>query len=828
MQTTITFFLAVLLLTSLPFPPSLNAQVISAGQSHSLAICKNGSLMGWGRNLEGQIGDSSKTQRSYPSKVKILKDVIAVAAGTDNSMALKKDGTVWVWGSGLGTGAIAPKQVSGLNNVISISLKDGHALVLKNDSTVWAWGSNGQGELGDGTTTDRNAPVKVAGLTGIVAIAAGYNHSIALKKDGSVWGWGFNFYGSLGDSSSQNHSLPVQVKGLTNVKSIAAAADYSLAIRNDGTVWAWGNNGYGQLGDSTNKNRYAPVKVKKLSDITAIACGTGHAFALKNDGTAWAWGNTSNGQIGNGSPVLTLVPTKINALANIKAISCGNIHSLAVKNNYVAVGFGHNETGELGVGDKNDRYTPVVLNSLCEVLDEKDYFPLIKVSGKNIEIGNGDISPDIADNTDFGLVKVSGSKKNVFKLYNLGNDTLVISTIRVSGSDSANFKLQNLVFPLKVKKGDSLSFDIIINPLSNGIKTTKLIIINNDTTNSLYSFAVKGMAIIPAIGVSGLNTQILHGDISPSNTDNTSFGNVKRDLTKKNKFKIRNTGTDTLRISKIITTGIDSILFTVGNINLAKTILPSDSAEFEVSFHPLGNGAKFGTVNIYSNDQSTPVYNYSIDGTCISPVIRIRGNNRDINNNDLVPDITDHTDFGTTDKFTDVKWNFTIYNAGSDTLLTRYIQVNGLNNTRFMPDISSLKPALLPGNSTYFGLTLKADSPGLKKAVIKISSNDTDHNPYSFSVQGNIIQGSGLHTAIKDGMSLYPNPADKLLILEFGTELSNASILIYTSTGQIVYESDEISSSRIQINTSQLPPGIYFVQMSMHGRPEGKVLLISR
>jgi alpha-tubulin suppressor-like RCC1 family protein len=72
----------------------LDAQTVSAGQSHTIAICKSGGVMAWGLNTDGEVGDSTRTNRYYPSGNNKLTSVIAVVAGTDHSAALKADGTV--------------------------------------------------------------------------------------------------------------------------------------------------------------------------------------------------------------------------------------------------------------------------------------------------------------------------------------------------------------------------------------------------------------------------------------------------------------------------------------------------------------------------------------------------------------------------------------------------------------------------------------------------------------------------------------------------------------------------------------------------------------
>jgi len=115
-------------------------------------------------------------------------------------------------------------------------------------------------------------------LSGVVAIAAGLSHSMALSADGTVWAWGSNGDGQLGDGTTTQSSMPVQVMRdssapFDSVTSIAAGENYCLALRADGGAWSWGKNNRGQLGDGSTTQRILPVKVAGLADafVTAVS-----------------------------------------------------------------------------------------------------------------------------------------------------------------------------------------------------------------------------------------------------------------------------------------------------------------------------------------------------------------------------------------------------------------------------------------------------------------------------------------------------------------------------------------------------------------------------
>jgi alpha-tubulin suppressor-like RCC1 family protein len=347
----------------------------SGGLYHSLSVCNDKTVMAWGRNADGQLGDGTNTDSNTPAQLASLSNVIKISAGKYHSVALKDDGSVWCFGNNssgqLGNGGTVnsnvPVQVSGLSDVIGISGGASHTLALKSDSTVWAWGSNLWGELGNGTTTGSEIPVQVTGLSGAIAVSAGDQYSMALLGNGTVVAWGINSNGQLGNGTLYWSNIPVPVSGLSGVTCIAAGTTHSIASTNNGTVWAWGNNSLGQLGNNTNVNSRTPVQTASLSGITSISLSDASSYAVKYDGTAWAWGWNSNGQLGNGTTVDSNVPIQITGLSDMIAVDAGAFHALSIDAGSSLFSWGYNSYGQLGNGSNNDSYVPVLITGLCPV-----------------------------------------------------------------------------------------------------------------------------------------------------------------------------------------------------------------------------------------------------------------------------------------------------------------------------------------------------------------------------------------------------------------------------------------------------------------------------
>ena len=90
-----------------------------------------------------------------------------------------------------------------------------HTCAILDDRSVSCWGSNGDGQLGDGTTNNRNTPNQTASLGAgrtAVAITAGLHHTCAILDDGSVSCWGRNGDGQLGDGTTTDRNTPTTIE----------------------------------------------------------------------------------------------------------------------------------------------------------------------------------------------------------------------------------------------------------------------------------------------------------------------------------------------------------------------------------------------------------------------------------------------------------------------------------------------------------------------------------------------------------------------------------------------------------------------------------------
>lgn len=216
---------------------------VAAGQEHSLALTSTGTVLAWGGNGGGQLGNGTYNNSTIPVTVILSPGttVRAVAAGRFHSLAVTSAGA------------------------------------------ALGWGSNSAGQLGNGTNTSSNIPVAVSPPMGtaFTAIAAGEDHSLAITSAGTALAAGDNTFGQLGDATntSNNKFVTVSLSPGTTITAIATGGFHSLGVTSTGATLAWGLNRHGQLGDGTTTNRNKPQAVD-LPVSTTVAGGFGHSLAL--------------------------------------------------------------------------------------------------------------------------------------------------------------------------------------------------------------------------------------------------------------------------------------------------------------------------------------------------------------------------------------------------------------------------------------------------------------------------------------------------------------------------------------------------------------------
>jgi len=319
-----------------------------------------GTLFGWGRNTQGQLGLGDNSDRSSPHQI-TGTDWTMVSGGNGVTLFLNSSGQLWGTGANryLGQNDIgnfeysSPIQIPG-NQWSDISSASYLSIAIKTDGSLWSWGYyNNYGQLGLGDVIAHSSPTQVEGTWGKASCTR--NHVLATKTDGSLWSWGRNYGGALGQTDVVQYSSPRQIGLDTQWNDIFTGYHTSYGIKTDGSLWSWGYNPSGELGLGDAIPRSSPVQLpgnqwNRVSNTWSDKA----ALATKTDGSLWAWGANGSGSMGQNDAIPRSSPVQIGLDETWSDPNSGYSIQVAVKTDGSLWSWGYNAYGEAGSnGDAN-------------------------------------------------------------------------------------------------------------------------------------------------------------------------------------------------------------------------------------------------------------------------------------------------------------------------------------------------------------------------------------------------------------------------------------------------------------------------------------------
>jgi len=244
--------------------------------------------------------------------------------------------------------------------------------------------------------------------------------------------------------------------------------------------------------------------------------------------------------------------------------------------------------------------------------------PEVNVQGNSTFIVDGDMTPSLADHTDFGSQSVcSGTIVRMFTIQNAGTSNLSLSNPGISGANASDFTVTTNPSTPVVASG-STTFQVSFDPSATGIRSATISFTNDDCDEATYDFAIQGTGIDPEVNVLGNGNSIADGDATPSLTDHTDFGSqLVTSGSIVTTFTIQNTGTSNLNLANPILSGANAIDFSV-TANPVTPVAASGSTTFQVSFDPSATGIRSATVSFTNDDCDEATYDFAIQGTGIT------------------------------------------------------------------------------------------------------------------------------------------------------------------------------------------------------------------
>ena len=283
---------------------------ISSTFGHACAVTQTGSLMCWGDNEYGQLGDGTTIGKSDPTLVGGLSDVKQVATGTAHTCALTGGGSVYCWGNNslfqLGDGSNAerhkPVRVSVEDSLKSVWSGAATIYALTSSGRLWRWGNIVSGyDQGGSRASSERVPILYPDwpkVPGVVDVTVGSDHTCALADNG-VLCWGGNRRHQISDANWEFAASPTGVVGLYGsipsenaIRELSAGAFHTCAITARGEVKCWGENSDGQLGNGSKDATTAMVTPDGLRvGAKTVTAGVTAACAVSSNGEVLCWGN---------------------------------------------------------------------------------------------------------------------------------------------------------------------------------------------------------------------------------------------------------------------------------------------------------------------------------------------------------------------------------------------------------------------------------------------------------------------------------------------------------------------------------------------------------
>ena len=346
--------------------PTTDVAHVSTGMGHTLFLTDTGVVWGVGENTYMQLGVTNASGMvrysvnpvsdvAYTKTARaIMENVEQVATGDWFSLALRTDGTLWGWGNnvdrllGIDTGSnsrepgVAPLKL--MDDVSQISASGGHSLAVKQDGTLWGFGRNQYGQLAMQKNTGSSLPLFQPEqiMTEVKSVFAGLRNTFVIKDDNSLWSFGRNITGELGYApEGEKNYVPRLV--MENVKAVYPHEDHTMILDLNNQLWGVGSNSHGQLGIAE-----ASLHTPRLlfSGVHIAAVGRYHTLLLKEDGSLWGMGSNAHGQLG--LDALTNIPEATKVMDGVHSVYAALHHTIVKLEDGRLLGFGLSNLGQLG------------------------------------------------------------------------------------------------------------------------------------------------------------------------------------------------------------------------------------------------------------------------------------------------------------------------------------------------------------------------------------------------------------------------------------------------------------------------------------------------
>ncbi len=514
-----------------------------------------------------------------------------------------------------------------------------------------------------------------------------------------------------------------------------------------------------------------------MKKITGILCAAILLLFISNCSDAPAFLSVTYNANGADSGTVPEDSSRYSAGESVSV--AGNTGDLA-RTGYTFIGWNISSDGSGITYQQGDTFN--ISDNIVLYADWEATPGIIRVSYASGEVADG-------DTVDLGIGVVSVSQDVVFTIESDKTVTLGDSAAGVN-EDTAPYWFSILAQPANtVSPSNSTSFTLRCTPQNEGDKTASVTVYFNGSDFFMINLTASATAFPePEIRITKDSATIL-------DNYSASFGYIPINTFSDVVFTIMNEGNADLVLNGeplISISGTDETLYTIQS-NPDTPVTAGGETYFTIRFQPDSTGSKYADLSIANNDSDENPYNFQLSGSGVTvPEINLKLDAEDIISGGS------GVDFGAVMTGESSDLVFTIENTGSGALTlsgSPKVSLSGNDPGEFEVTIQPASPVAAEGGTSSFTIRFSPLTEGSKSAEVSIANNDSDENPYTFTIAGTAEAWHGTRTvdAADDvglwaSLALYHETAADTLFISYYDE-TNADLKVARSyNGGVTWE----------------------------------------
>lgn len=155
------------------------------------------------------------------------------------------------------------------------------------------------------------------------------------------------------------------------------------------------------------------------------------------------------------------------------------------------------------------------------------------------------------------------------------------------------------------------------------------------------------------------------------------------------------------------------------------------------------------------------------------------------------------------------------------------------NSFIYCSDAAAVTLTASPANGTFSGAGITGSSFNPTTAgvgVHEITYTVTGNNGCAGSTMDYLVveNCTGIEDIALTELNVYPNPSTGLVNVQFGAQVSAATVTVYDLQGREVYNTSSLINNTIALNLSQIGSGVYQLRIAANGNTTTKRLVIQQ